>query len=479
MNFSLFKLRDISIRTKIILGQFFLIVLVTIFIYSYYPKQQKELALQAVEGKIESISNMFSIGVGIGMGEMDLVAVSEALEWAHSDSSVIYISILNTDSLEIASFNPNNVSLPKELADSEKSLEVDGIIFRESKIIYQGIIFGNLFVGYSLNRIDEEIADLKKTTLYFCLSLLTVGGVLSVIIGNMITSNIRNLDNAVRAISSGLKNTRVKINTNDEMGKLGAAFNQMLDNLEKSRNELLSYSEQLKKQNKELNQFSYVVSHDLKAPLRAIFKLSEWIEEDLGDNIPEDSKKNLETLRGRVFRLESLINGLLEYSKIGRTDVLLENVDTKKMVHDIVDLLNPPQHIKVNVQENMPMVYTKRILLQQVFSNLIGNAVKYHDKKEEGIITVKAKEIGKFYTFVVEDNGPGIEKEYHEKIFAIFQTLETRDRVEGTGIGLSIVKKIIEEVGGAIKVESEPGKGSKFIFTWPKEIILAHKLKIA
>ncbi|ELR73069.1 PAS/PAC Sensor Signal Transduction Histidine Kinase [Fulvivirga imtechensis AK7] len=479
MNFSLFKLRDVSIRTKIILGQFFLIVLVSVFIYSYYPKQQKELALQAVEGKIESISNMFSIGVGIGMGEMDLVAVSEALEWAHSDSSVIYISILNTDSLEIASFNPDNVQVPKELTLSEGLLEVNGIIFKESKILYQGIIFGNLFIGYSLNRIDQEIAKLKKTTLYFCLALLTVGGVLSVIIGNMITSNIRNLDNAVKAISSGLKNTRVKVKSNDEMGKLGAAFNNMLDNLERSRDELLAYSEQLKKQNKELNQFSYVVSHDLKAPLRAIFKLSEWIEEDLGDSIPEDSRKNLETLRGRVFRLESLINGLLEYSKIGRTDISPENVDTNKLINDIIELLNPPEYIQINIQEKMPVVHTKRILLQQVFSNLINNAIKYHDKKERGVINIKAKEIGRFYTFVVEDNGPGIEKQYHEKIFAIFQTLETRDRVEGTGIGLSIVKKIIEEVGGAIKVESEPGTGSKFIFTWPKEIVPASKLKIA
>lgn len=478
MNFSLSRLKDLSIRIKIILGQIFLVTLVSIFIYNYYPLQQKKLALKAVEAKIQSISNMFSIGVGIGMGETDLVAVSEALEWAHSDSAVVLISVINVDGLEIASFNPTNLQIPEEVVQSGDYVEKDHVIYNESGITYQGMVFGSLFVAYSLNNIDEEIANLKETTLYFCLSLFTVGVILSIIIGNMITGNILTLDNAVKSISSGLKNTRVKVNSNDEMGKLGAAFNHMLDNLEKSQNELLAFSEQLKKQNQELTQFSYVVSHDLKAPLRAIFKLSEWIEEDLKENIPEDTKKNLETLRGRVFRLESLINGLLEYSKIGRTDVLLEKVDTGKLVKDVVELLNPPAHIKVNVQDNLPAIHTKRILLQQIFSNLISNAIKYNDKSE-GIINIKAKEEDSFYTFVVEDNGMGIEEAYYEKIFVIFQTLKARDQVEGTGIGLSIVKKIIEEVGGVIKVESQPDKGSKFIFTWPKEIIRVQRLKIA
>lgn len=475
MNFSLSRLNDISIRTKIILGQVFLVTAVSVFIYTYYPQQQKELALKAVDSKIESISNLFSIGVGIGMGETDLVAVSEALEWAYSDSSVVFISVINTDDLEIASYNPQGLKVPEQMTRLEDFFEKDGVVFYKSNIIYQGLTFGNLFIGYSLSNIDREIARLRETTLYFCLSLFTAGVILSIIIGNMITGSIRKLDSAVKAISSGLKNTRVKINSKDEMGKLGAAFNHMLDNIEKSRNELLNYSEQLKKQNQELNQFSYVVSHDLKAPLRAIFKLSEWIEEDLKDNIQDETRKNLQTLRGRVFRLEALINGLLEYSKIGRTDVLLEKVDTKKMVEDILQMLNPPENIQVNIQENMPTVHTKKILLQQVFSNLINNAVKYNDK-EQGLITVKSKDVGQFYTFVVEDNGIGIEKAYHEKIFAIFQTLEARDQVEGTGIGLSIVKKIIDEVGGTIIVESELNGGSKFMFTWPKEIIRAQKL---
>jgi signal transduction histidine kinase len=283
----------------------------------------------------------------------------------------------------------------------------------------------------------------------------------------MITRNIRKLDNTVKAIASGVENVRVEVTSNDEVGKLGIAFNNMLQRLDKSRNELIKYSEQLKKQNEELNQFSYVVSHDLKAPLRAIFKLSEWIEEDLGTFIPEETKKNMKILRGRVFRLEALINGLLQYSKIGRVNFPIEKSDVHSILRETIELLNPPAHIKIHIQKNMPVFNTKKLLLQQVFLNLISNAIKYNDKAE-GVVEVSVKEAGNFYQFAVKDNGLGIEKAYHEKIFEIFQTLHARDNVEATGVGLSIIKKSVEDMGGQIQLNSEEKKGSEFIFTWPK-----------
>lgn len=222
----------------------------------------------------------------------------------------------------------------------------------------------------------------------------------------------------------------------------------------------------LEKNNKELDQFSFIVSHDLKAPLRAISNLSLWLMEDLGSTLPEDSKKNLEMMRSRVARMESLINGILEYSKIGRTQVSPESFNLSGLLAEVIDLLAPPAHIKVLFSEKMPSAIAPKILLQQVFSNLIGNAIKYGDKKDLVIsITVVATE--SYYEFTIEDNGPGIAPEYHEKIFLIFQTLQSKDTFESTGIGLTIVKRIIEEQGGKIWLESEVGKGSKFIFRWP------------
>lgn len=236
--------------------------------------------------------------------------------------------------------------------------------------------------------------------------------------------------------------------------------------IRKSESKILEFNRSLTKTNKELDQFAYIVSHDLKAPLRAISSLSEWIEEDLGENIEPELKNKMDLLRGRVHRMENLINGILEYSRIGRQKIEAENVNLNKLLPDLIDSISPPENIEVRINGELPSIRTKRIHIEQVFSNLINNAIKYNDKPN-GIVDISGIRKNGVYEFSVADNGPGIDKEYQDKVFVIFQRLEARDQVEGTGIGLSLVKKIIEESGGTIKLESEPGKGAKFIFTLP------------
>jgi PAS domain S-box-containing protein len=231
---------------------------------------------------------------------------------------------------------------------------------------------------------------------------------------------------------------------------------------------LTQTTELLVERNQELDRFVYVVSHDLKAPLRAIVNLSKWIEEDLDGQLSEDSQRHMELLRSRVYRMEALIDGLLEYSRVGRTEVATVSVDVGELLDEVIDSLAPPPTFTIQVRLPMPTIVAKRLLLTQVFSNLISNAIKHHHRPD-GRIEIFATDKGDYYEFAVTDDGPGIAPGHHDKIFGIFQTLKSRDIKENTGIGLSIVKKILETEGGGIDLESEPGKGTTFRFTWLKQ----------
>lgn len=219
----------------------------------------------------------------------------------------------------------------------------------------------------------------------------------------------------------------------------------------------------------ELDNFAYIASHDLKAPLRAIDNLSQWIEEDAGDVLSDDARNYLSLLRGRVLRLETLLNDLLEFSRAGRVQGEVRPVEVEKSLRDSITLVGVPDHIVVNIGAGMPVVDADPMTLTQIFGNLISNAVKHHDK-DAGMIEISVAERENFWEFLIEDNGPGIQPEFRERIFDIFQTLRPRDEVEGSGMGLAIVKKLIDTAGGRISVSDRAGDkpGAAFCFTWPK-----------
>lgn len=230
---------------------------------------------------------------------------------------------------------------------------------------------------------------------------------------------------------------------------------------------LANTNQTLTERNQELDSFAYIASHDLKAPLRGIRNLSQWLEEDIKDDLAPENQQQLELLRKRVYRMEALIDGLLEYSRVGRIQTEHEKVDVKELLLEIIDSLNPPATFNIEISPRMPVFTTKKLLLSQVFANLISNAIKHHPRNN-GNINIYVEETGDFYQFSVADDGYGIEPQHQDRIFGIFQTLESRDKKENTGVGLSIVKKIVESEGGKIILDSELGKGATFYFTWFK-----------
>jgi signal transduction histidine kinase len=218
----------------------------------------------------------------------------------------------------------------------------------------------------------------------------------------------------------------------------------------------------------DLEQFAYVASHDLKAPLRAIGNLADWIGEDLAGKLNTESQEQLMLLKDRVRRMNALIEGLLEYSRVGRTEGSIIEVDTRELLEELIDSLSPGKGFIIDIDEEMPVFRTDRLLLGQVFSNLISNSLKHH-KGDCGHIQIGVHDKPAFFEFHVSDDGVGIAPEHHEKVFMIFQILEAKDYGSNTGIGLALVKKIVREQGGVITLKSEPGHGAHFYFTWPKE----------
>ena len=267
-------------------------------------------------------------------------------------------------------------------------------------------------------------------------------------------------------------------------GKRIGYFGTIIDISDRKRAEALSKQQQerliyinqhlkqttdlLTRRNRELDEFTYVVSHDLKAPLRAVCHLSEWLEEDLEDKLDDDTKHNFKLLKSRVGRMQMFIQSLLEYSRVGKEQTPTETVVVKDLLIDIIDFLLPPPTFAIAIGEGMPTLDTQKVALEQVFTNLIGNAIKHHPR-QTGKIAISATEDSQYYYFTVTDDGNGIAPEHRERVFGIFQTLSSRDDTEeNTGIGLSIVKKIVENQGGTIDLESQLGRGTTFSFSWPK-----------
>ena len=241
----------------------------------------------------------------------------------------------------------------------------------------------------------------------------------------------------------------------------------VFEELYRQRIELHESNDKLIKANKYLDEFVYIVSHDLKAPLRGLASLCSFLDDELKDSKSDEVNELMNLIKSRTIRMQHLIEGILHYSRMAHAKSEKEEIDVNDLIVNAIDLLVLPENIKIEVVDNLPFLEAERIKLHEVFQNLISNSIKYNDKPN-GHIRVSYKTFPNWFEFVVEDNGCGIKSEHFDRVFGIFQTLKTNDQGDSTGIGLTIVKRIVEEQGGKIWIESEYGKGTKFCFTWNK-----------
>ena len=225
----------------------------------------------------------------------------------------------------------------------------------------------------------------------------------------------------------------------------------------------------LARSNKDLDEFAYVASHDLKAPLRGIDQLATWVVEDIEEGNLEEIPEHLKMMRSRISRLETLLSDLLIYSQANHQKNSISEINTHVLVNDLFTLVSPLNGFVLTINGELPTFSTFSAPFEQVVRNLLSNAIKHHHK-EQGKIEIGCIDVGHFYQFSIKDDGPGISLDYQEDVFKMFKTLRPRDEAEGSGMGLALIKKIVEHYSGQVKIESNEGQGCTFYFTWPKEI---------
>jgi signal transduction histidine kinase len=305
--------------------------------------------------------------------------------------------------------------------------------------------------------------------------------------GRSLAAPIVELTRSSERIDRGDLGHRVAVQGHDETYTLARSFNKMTDTLQEAiarrdteldsrkkaesalqilNGDLEASVQRLSRANEELRHFAYVTSHDLKTPLRGIRVLADWLAADYADALDEKGKEYLDLLATRTTRMHNLVEAIHQYASVGYEESKVA-VDLNALVHEAVNRLAPPENVEIKMEGRLPLVQYDRDRLSQVFANLLSNAIKYIDKPQ-GRISIRCEEETVCWKFSVTDNGPGIEKKYHQKVFEIFQTLSTKDESESTGMGLSIVKKIVESYGGEIWIDSTPGESTTFFFTLPK-----------
>ena len=418
----------------------------------------------------------------------------ETLKALRAEPSITFGCVYSADEKIFAKYSRDKtISLPKPQENSHRFHNNALTVFKSINL--DGEKIGTLCLQSDLHLLSTMLKSSAGIMTIVLLFVSLMAYLMSSGLKKIISGPLLKLADTTRIISQKKDySLRVEKQSEDEIGTLIDAFNQMLGQIQQHDAALLDANKQLtsevaerkkaeaaleeanknleatvrelSRSNRELQDFAHITAHDLKAPLRAIGTLAEWIAESYVEKFDAEGKEQISLLIGRAQRMSKLIDGILRYSEVTRTHQKAEKVNLNSLVTDIIRGIDLPDNIEIIIENQLPTLKYEQTRMIQIFQNLMTNAVKYMDKPE-GHIEINCTEQNGFWKFSVADNGPGIDEKYYKKIFKIFQTLSPRDEVESTGIGLPLVKKIIENYGGEIWVESKVGIGSIFFFTLP------------
>ncbi len=428
----------------------------------------------------------------------DQAAATETLQTLRFQRSVVAAAFYDSKGELFARYDPQGRGgIPARPAADGAEFE-DGALRVFRPVDLEGRRIGTVYLRSNL----DELADRFKTQAATVGTVFLASGLVALLLSSglqrLISRPIVDLAGTARAVSERQDySIRARKQGSDELGRLVDAFNEMLGQIQERDSELLRAKEDLEERvrdrtreierrneelhqsNKELDDFAYIASHDLKEPLRGIHNFSSFLIEDYADKLDDEGRSKLETLMRLTRRMETLIDSLLQFSRLGRVDLAIDQVDLNETVAEVLESLAitlQESGTQVRLPRRLPTVRADRARVGEIFYNLVVNAVKYNDKPEKWIEIGAIKngnregESGQPPVFYVRDNGIGIQEKHHDSVFRIFKRLHGRDKFGGgTGAGLTIAKKIVERHHGRIWLESSAGEGTTFYFTLEEE----------
>jgi signal transduction histidine kinase len=466
-------------------------------LFYYFPKifseAQRTAMMKSYSNEVSGVAETVAMGVDIALSDHSFEGVETAMNFAKKDKRLVYVALLKYDTVMIG----NRSNIKKEIfikypENAHVNLDLkssDSLVVNSAKL-NNNFMDGELIVVFSTKDIQLKVAsvisDLHKTFYKISIFVMIIALLLGLLLARMISKPILHLKEAVLQVADGNYQTSIIANSKNEIGELSVAFNTMSQKLDKQRTDLLAYADEMKllkikaeaktkeleRKNIELEQFAYVASHDLQEPLRTTISFVQILKQQYFGKLDAKADKYLTYIMQSSNRMAILIKDLLDFSRIGKNQNMEEvdcNIALKDVIADI-DKVIKDSNAEITARY-LPVINGYNTELKQLFQNLLLNAIKFRKKSISPKINITVEKKDDYWQFAFIDNGIGIEEQHNERIFIIFQRLHTRSEYQGSGIGLSNCKKIVELHHGKIWVESIQGEGSSFYFTLhsPKE----------